>query len=355
MRKFLLILTSMSLFIASFAIGSPIKVDETVIFFPTNASLYQNSQVWVVPIHGWIFELEEDSFWRSVTMDSLTGLLEVEPDAETRPIHDRRVRMFLVDNQRGKEIEVELSGKRGTMNASRPNGHFYGILHIDRDRVGKQHWVNFRTIISEGDERVFTGEVQLIEPQGVSVISDIDDTIKVSNVKDKKALLQNTFLKEFAAVPGMADLYRSWAKQGVAFHYLSASPWQLYPAMSEFISTVGFPKGSFNLKYFRMKDETFFNLFSSQEEYKKPVVENLLKKYPDRKFILVGDSGEEDPEIFAKVARANSQQVLHIFIRNVTDDSAQGARFTETFKGIPKDRWTLFMDGKELAGYKIKK
>ena len=355
MKKLLLVLTSLSLFITNFAIGSSIKDDETVIFFPTNASLYKDSQVWVVPIHGWIFEMEEDSFWRGVTRDSLTGLLEVEPDEKTRPIYDQRVQMFLVDNERGKEIEVELSGKRGTMDSSGANGHFHGVLHIDSDRVGKQSWVSYRAIMREGDTRVFAGKAQLIGPQGVSVISDVDDTIKVSNVKDKKALLHNTFLKEFTPVPGMADLYSAWEKQGVVFHYLSASPWQLFPPMSKFITTAGFPEGSFNLKNFRMKDETFFNLFSSQEEYKKPIVENLLKKYPGRKFILIGDSGEEDPEIFAKVARANPLQVLHIFIRNVTADSEQGERFKETFKGIPKDRWTLFMDGKELAGYKIAK
>ncbi len=341
------------------ASGSSIKDDETIIFFPTNAALDADGKVWVVPVHGWIFEKEEDSFWRKVTIDSLSGTLEVEPDDASWPIYEKRTQMFLVDNERGKEIEVELSGKRTEMGESEANGHFYGTVYVDRNRVGnqgKKEWLPFQAVTQKDDNRTFQGKAHLIGPTGISVVSDIDDTIKISNVQDKEALVKNTFLKEFAAVPGMAELYRSWAEQGAVFHYLSASPWQLYPALSDFISKSGFPDGSYNLKNFRMKDETFFNLFSSQEGYKRPIIEDLIKKYPGRRFILVGDAGEEDPEIFAKrVASHYPEHVLHIFIRDLSQDAAQKERYRKTFEGIHPSKWTIFKDGKDLQGFKLPK
>ena len=353
-RIYFLTLLSLSLTLSNLVIGSSIRDDESIIFFPTNA--YLNGSVWVIPIHGWIFEKEKDSFWRKMTINRLPAQLEVELDETSRPIYEERAQIFLVDNERGKKIDVDLFGKRTIMETSKANGHFFGIVHIERNRFStkiKQNCVTFQAVTKDNDNRLFHGRAHLINPQGISIISDIDDTIKISNVKDKKELLKNTFLKKFVPVPGMVNLYRAWQQDGAVFHYLSASPWHLYPALSSFIVASGFPDGSYNLKNFRMKDKTFFNLFSSQEEYKKPVIENLLKQYPSRRFILVGDAGQEDPEIFAKVARSYPQQVYHIFIRDLNPHGTQSSRYKTTFRGIPKDQWTIFREGSDLSNFKI--
>jgi hypothetical protein len=63
------------------------------------------------------------------------------------------------------------------------------------------------------------------------------------------------------------------ANEGAQFHYVSASPWQLYPALAEFRRTNGFPAGTFHLKTFRWKDESFFDLVQSLLEYKLGVLE----------------------------------------------------------------------------------
>ena len=88
-------------------------------------------------------------------------------------------------------------------------------------------WLRYRADTSDGDERQLGGAVQLLPPRGVSVVSDVDDTIKISQVADHRELLNNTFLRPMEAVPGMPALYRRWAKDGAAFHYVTASPWQL--------------------------------------------------------------------------------------------------------------------------------
>ncbi|MDH3920995.1 MAG: App1 family protein, partial [Rhodospirillales bacterium] len=212
----------------------------------------------------------------------------------------------------------------------------------------------FEAVMPKGDRRQFTGQVQFLDPKGLSVISDIDDTIKISVVTDKRELLANTFLREFRDVPGMTETYGRWAEAGAAFHYVSSSPWQLYPALSTFMGHAGFPPGAFHLRWFRLKDETFFNLFAAPEESKIPVIESILRDYPIRKFVLVGDSGEKDPEIYGTIARRHGGQVRHVFIRNVSPQDDQGERFAAAFRGLPETIWTVFRSADELKRIDLK-
>jgi phosphatidate phosphatase APP1 len=158
------------------------------------------------------------------------------------------------------------------------------------------------------------------------VISDIDDTIKISQVTDKTALLANTFLKPFQAAPEMALAYDRLAAAGAVIHYVSSSPWQLYPALKDFMAEAGFPQGS----------------VQSSRETKPPVIEALLAAYPKRGFILIGDSGEVDPEIYGAVARDHPGQIRHIYIRKVTPEAADDERYRAAFADLPVSLWTLF-------------
>ena len=160
--------------------------------------------------------------------------------------------------------------------------------------------------------------------------------------------LANTFLREFLPVPGMARLYQKWASAGAAFHYLSSSPWQLYPSLLEFIDRQGFPSGSFHLNTFRVKDKSFFNLFQSSQITKPPRIEAILNRYPLRSFILIGDSGEKDPEIYGVIARRYPRQIEHMYIRNVQPDQVQKQRFVRAFNTLPRNQWTLFTDAGEI-------
>ena len=201
-----------------------------------------------------------------------------------------------------------------------------------------------------GDERSFTGALQLIAPRGVSVISDIDDTIKDSQVTDLKKLLRNTFLEPFQPVAGMADVYRRWQGDGVVFHYVSASPWQLYEPLSEFCRAEQFARGTFHLKPFRLKDSTALDLVKSQTGYKLGQIAPLLESFPGRRFVLIGDSGEQDPEIYGTLARKFPGHVQGVYIRNVTGESADAKRYEEAFRDVPAERWQVFDRADEFAG-----
>jgi phosphatidate phosphatase APP1 len=340
------------------AAASSIKADEEVVFFPTAAHLDDESKAWILPVHGWIFEPEQDSVWRKAAIEELLEHLELDPAVRDNERFRERAGMFLADNERGKKLEVRLAGRTFALARSEANGHFTGLLRLEQEQLSDlagNAWLPVEAVMPEGDRRQFTGRVQLLPPEGLSVISDIDDTIKISVVTDKRELLANTFLREFRDVPGMARAYGRWAEAGAAFHYVSSSPWQLFPVLSTFMARREFPLGAFHLRSFRPKDQTFFNLFAATEDSKIPTIESILRAYPDRKFVLVGDSGEKDPEVYGTIARRHRGQVIHAFVRDVSPpQDEQGQRFAAAFAGVPESNWTVFRAAEDLMRVDLK-
>jgi len=166
---------------------SPIKSDEVVTFFPT-IGYPINGKTWALHIHGWIYEPQSEI---SLLMRHLFNLQDEENDDNS--LFKRRAGRFFVDNERGKQIAIHLGGKRIKLNnKSAPNGHFSDVLRLPAAKVnalrrqGKTgDFIPFEAVTRTNDSRRFHGKIQLIEKQGISVISDIDDTIKISEVQDK--------------------------------------------------------------------------------------------------------------------------------------------------------------------------
>ncbi|HEV3005641.1 MAG TPA: App1 family protein, partial [Pirellulales bacterium] len=256
----------------------------------------------------------------------------------------------VVENKRGQEISVRLGNRYFILPPSESNGHIRGtarlpVVEADKLALGDGpdgRWIKFRVVTAEDDDRELTGLVRLVEPTGLSVISDIDDTIKITEVADRKAVLRNTFLRTFEAVPGMAEVYRDWADAGGAFHYVSASPWQLYTPLTEFQSRCEFPPGAFELQLFRWKDKTALNLFKEPDALKRPLIEAILADFPQRRFIVVGDSGQHDPELYGDLYRQHPRQIAAIYIRNITRERPDGERLLKAFARVPADRWHVF-------------
>ena len=256
-------------------------------------------------------------------------------------------RVFLVDNERVKEITVELCGRQFKLTLTSADGHTRTTLQFPAEAfTGGPAAV--KAILGEGDARRFGGFVYPLASEGLSVVSDVDDTIKISDVRNKKALLSNTFLKEFVPVPGLAEVYTRWADLGASFHYVSASPWQLHSSLADFFKNAGYPHGSMHLKQFRLKDKSFFSLFEDPIEYKTAIIRGLVSRAPRRSFVLVGDSGEKDPEVYGGIFREWPTQVRHIYIRDVTGESSAAERYRNAFREVPRDRWQVFTSPREL-------
>jgi len=337
------------------AAGSEIRDDETVVFFPTFARYDAEEDAWWLPVHGVVFERELDSLRRNVLIAGVRRVLEVEPDTAEAALLDLRLRLFLVDNESGKTVSVRLGGKVYQVGTSASNGHFSGRLRLGAAEAARLSnrprpdgaWLEFAAELPADDSRRFVGRVQLIGPRGLSVVSDIDDTVKHTQVLDTAAMLRNTFVREFQAVPGMARIYAKAAGRGAVFHYVSASPWQLAEPLTEFLGRDGFPQGSLHLRYFRLKDPSGLKvLLGSSQEYKGRAIGAVLAAFPERRFILVGDSGEHDPEVYGRLARRYPEQVAAVAIRNVTDAKLDDERFRKALAGV--ENRVLFRQAEEL-------
>jgi phosphatidate phosphatase APP1 len=205
------------------------------------------------------------------------------------------------------------------------------------------------------------GRTILAEPTGWGIISDIDDTIKITGTLSPIAVLKSTFFDTPTPVMGMPELYRDFQNlfADPVFLYLSGSPYNLYPFLREFREK-HFPPGTMILR-----DASWQNLGGlissltvNVQTYKVDRLEKMHTWFPDRQFVCVGDSTQKDPESYGEIARRHAGWIKAIYIRRVPDESAvMGAldpdrnspeRFEAAFKGLDKNMWMVFDDADEV-------
>ena len=143
------------------------------------------------------------------------------------------------------------------------------------------------------------------------LISDIDDTVVYSNVTSKvKMILTAALTNSRTRKPfkGVAAFYRALHAGVNPVFYVSKSPWNLYAPIVEYLRVQGLPEGPVLLRDFG---------FRAQKEHKRKAIEDILQTYPALKFVLSGDSGEQDPEIYADIVHRFPERILAIYIRSV--------------------------------------
>jgi len=325
---------------------SQVKSDEQVVLFPAYAWRTEDGSRWEFELRGWIYEPEENDYLRTKALDELAEQMGTIPVTK---LVRQRVSMFLVDHERGKVIEVTVAGRPLKLAPSGEDGVFAGrflVPEAEASAWAKGGALEVSVIMPSGDERTFSTRLQLVEPKGLTIISDVDDTIKISEVRDKARLLQRTFAMEFEAVPGMAKVYERWLADEDHLHFVSASPWQLFAPLAELVHGSGFPSATFSLKQVRPKDVrgAIDGLLADPLSSKPQAIRAVLDRFPKRHALLVGDSGEKDPEVYGIIARERTSQIDRIYIRDVTGDTAEGERYRRAFDGLARDRWVIFKD-----------
>lgn len=332
------------------------KHDE-VLFYPGYASQTADGKHWTGRVQGSVYEPETDSIKRKLLIAAVRKTLDVKEDSREAAILGQRMRTFLVDHQSKVEISVRVGDAVYKLSVSDGDGHIEGEVRIPAaaaDRLAQAdpnggRWLAFTAVLPKGDKRQFSGRVQLVPDRGLTIVSDIDDTVKVTQVRDRQEMLANTFLREFQAVPGMADLYRKAAQQNASIHFVSGGPWQLFSPIDEFLRKEKFPPASFAMKKVRLSSPTAVTTLSTSDATKREAIGRLLKAFPQRRFVLVGDSGEQDPETYGRIARENPQAIEAIWIRNVTDEKPENPRFRAAMAGVDAQRLRLFRQASELT------
>ncbi|KAL5513260.1 hypothetical protein ACEPAH_3658 [Sanghuangporus vaninii] len=158
----------------------------------------------------------------------------------------------------------------------------------------------------------------------IRLISDIDDTIKLSNILGgARAVFHNVFVKhlEELVIRGMGDWYTRMWSRGVRFHYVSNSPFELLPVINEFIRVSNLPGGSIKLRSYAGRS-LFNGLLSAPAMRKRSGIVDILNAFSNSRFILVGDSGEQDLELYAQLAAERHNQILAVFIRDARGPDA---------------------------------
>jgi phosphatidate phosphatase APP1 len=166
------------------------------------------------------------------------------------------------------------------------------------------------------------------------VISDIDDTVLVTGATSLLQTARLTFLgNAYTRLPfaGVAAFYRALQSGPVTtlfnpIYYVSSSPWNLYDLLIDFFRIQGVPKGPILLRDLGLDP----SLLSSQSHHthKLAMIRKVLDVNPQLPFVLIGDSGQQDPEIYAQVVRDNPGRIKAIYIRDVStgperDESVQ--------------------------------
>lgn len=199
------------------------------------------------------------------------------------------------------------------------------------------------------------------EPEGWGVISDIDDTIKITHVLNKLEILKHTFALPAMPVPGMPEFYHNFLQPTLnnpVWFYLSASPYNLYPVLSRFLDDFGFPKGTTILRDMSWQEIEAFIITSltvGTEKYKLDRISKIHEWFPRRKMVLIGDSTQKDPEVYGETARRWSGWVGAIYIRIVkgVDEVKERElnsiqRFEKAFRGVDRELWMTFEDAQEI-------
>ena len=330
---------------------SSIEDDKNITFFYTSGWRDPDANHWNIPVHAWVYESQDSTVRKAIIAKLLDAKYDLQVTSGTEENFSQRVNLLIADNEGGETIVIRIAGKDYVLPESEENGHTSAVLKIPVEVVNAfndKGQLHYFAVTRPEEKRQFEGNIRLVSPGGISVISDIDDTIKISHVTDHKKLFEYTFLKDFEAVPGMSQLYQRLAAQQVAIHFVSSSPWQLYEPLQAFIKKAEFPPASLSLKLFRFHDQEFLNLFKPGIETKPKQIEPVLTQYPQRKFILIGDSGEHDPEVYGDIARRYPSQIKAILIRNINNSTPNDERYKQAFRDIPEIRWTLFDDPKQI-------
>jgi len=235
----------------------------------------------------------------------------------------RTLRHFLTDELPGVPLRVTVAGATVVVETDE-EGYFVARLDPDPGALASP-W-STGTVELAGDYRGVTGphttpfDVRVPEPDArFGVISDVDDTILETGVQRVGHMMRQTFTgSAITRTPfdGAPELYRDLADGGNPLFYVSSSPWNLHAFLVAFLRHRDFPLGPVLLR----------DLLGTRagREPKRVRIHEILELHPDLPFVLIGDSGEEDPEIYADIVRSHPDRVLAIYIREVRLDPGDG-------------------------------
>jgi phosphatidate phosphatase APP1 len=159
------------------------------------------------------------------------------------------------------------------------------------------------------------------------VISDIDDTVMHTGVANKLLMMWRLFVQGAegrTAIPGMAAFLQALhrgphGKNANPMLYVSRAPWSIYGVLERFFHLHEIPAGP--ILFLREWGLTLQHPFPRRSKgHKRDLIRQIIEHYDDLPFILIGDSGQRDPEVYAEIVKSFPKRVLAVYIRDVSRD-----------------------------------
>jgi phosphatidate phosphatase APP1 len=149
------------------------------------------------------------------------------------------------------------------------------------------------------------------------VVSDLDDTVLITGATRLRELLVRSLLHdvhERELVPGAPELYRALTEGGAPLIYVSSSPWNLHAPLQRLLALHGMPRGPLILRDWGLGGER------GHAGHKRREIEAVLDDLPGTAFVLLGDTGQQDPGIYAQLAERRPERVAGVLLRHVGDE-----------------------------------
>lgn len=265
----------------------------------------------------------------------LAGRVLADRDIQASAPEDRFWRNFRKMRKRfltivfpGVDLEAEFQGKTIKVTTDE-EGYFEIQLLLNGVEVLEGwHPVRLRLLhdlLGKATEVVAQGEVYFPTPDpDYGIISDIDDTILTTGAMRMWEMLKVTFTQNaHTRIPfaGVSEFYETLRKGrdkilSNPIFYVSSSPWNIYDFLMEFLDAHKIPKGPLMLRDIGLSREQL--IAGSHHDHKLKQIHHILEVFGGLDFILIGDSGQKDPQIYLEVVVNYKKRILAVYIRDVS-------------------------------------
>jgi phosphatidate phosphatase APP1 len=277
------------------------------------------------------------SRWRNL----IASLRRIESD----PLPFARVRARLAAAAQAAPTEIVADDE----------GFLRHWLHVP-EPLGSPGWHSIDLHLADApNDKPVRSTTRILTPAPTAtfgVVSDMDDTVLQSEVTSflraaRIVLLENALTR--LPFPGVAAFYRALERGATGaeanpIFYVSSSPWNLYDVIDGFLEAQRIPTGPLLLR-----DWDLGRLSERHARHKGTVIREIFDTYPELPFLLIGDSGQEDPEIYAELVRERPGRIRAVYIRNVTASTERAGRIRALAREVADAGSTLVLADDTMA------
>ncbi len=242
---------------------------------------------------------------------TLSGRVFSQPIGSGHNALSKNLRSLLAPNWEGADVQLRFEGQKADVKSGH-DGMFEATFSAPKDKPFKVGLLSAEAAVKGAS--VGSAGVDVISPEApFFVVSDFDDTLAVTQVTSKSALLKHALAEDGDTQPlveGMPQLMRCMRegkKERPVFALVSGSPVQFVPRVVRFLFKNDFPPFGLYLRDIGP---------GTLSDYKQPIIRSLLKSVP-QPVVLVGDSGEHDPEVYSQIRSEFPGRVKAVAIHDV--------------------------------------